>query len=122
MVNLYCDDDDDCIITDNDITGGYWKIGEDPATDAGGVATADPAGGLWPHQVRSWKYAVPGRWESDPLLTVTGNINIDILCLNNNIISTVEGAPDSDRDPAPQGRFVCIYFLLLNYLVEKSNS
>ena len=23
---------------------------------------------------------------------------------------------NSDRDPAPQGRFVCIYFLLLNYL------
>ena len=54
----------------------------------------DPAGGLWPHQVRSWKYAVPGRWESDPLLTVTGNININILCLNINIISTVEGAPE----------------------------
>ena len=31
--------------------------------------------------------------ESDPQLTVTGNININILCHNVDIISTVEGAP-----------------------------
>ena len=80
MVSLYCDDDDDCVITNNDTTGGYLTIG-DPATDAGGVATVNPAGDLWPHQVRSWQYAIQ-EWQSDPQLTVTGNVNIDILCLN----------------------------------------
>ena len=79
-VSLYCDDDDDdCVITDNDITGGNWLIGSDPATDLGGVATAEPAGDLWPHQVRSWEYYSGGKWQSDPQLTVTGNININIL-------------------------------------------
>ena len=79
MVSLYCDDDDDCVITDNDITGGKWVIG-DPATNAGGVRTADPAGDQWPHQVRAWQYSLIGPgWETDPLLTVTGNNNINIL-------------------------------------------
>jgi len=73
---LYCDDDDDCVITKNDITGGRWLIG-DPATNVGGVTTVvDPleilAGDLWPHQVRSWEYAQGGKWEGvDPQLTVT---------------------------------------------------
>ena len=91
IVSLYCDDDDDddCVITDNDITEGFWKIGDDPADNLGGVKTADSAGDLWPHQVRSWQYW-SDEWLSDPLLTVTGNININILCLNINIISTVE--------------------------------
>ena len=92
MVSLCCDDDDDdddddCVITDNDITGGKWVIGPDPATDAGGfstggVVTGEPAGDLLPHQVRSWQYW-SGGWLSDPELTVivTGNININILCL-----------------------------------------
>ena len=71
---LYCDDDDNCVITNNDITGGYWLIG-DPATDRGGVSTAAPAEDQWPHQVRSWNYWTEG-WQSDPQLTVTGNINI----------------------------------------------
>ena len=93
MVSLYCDDDD-WVITDNDITAGYWLIGSDPATNSGGVGTVDPAGDQWPHQVRDWKYyTTSGGWQSDPLLTVTGNININILCLNINIISTVEGHP-----------------------------
>ena len=51
----------------------------DPTTDAGGVRAADPAGEQWPHQVRAWKYYSGGNWQSDPLLTVTGNININIL-------------------------------------------
>ena len=59
------------------LPGGYWMIGPDPAADAGGVVTADPAGDLWPHQVRSWEYSP--WWQSDPLLTVTGNFNINIL-------------------------------------------
>ena len=51
----------------------------DPTTNAG-VSTVDPAGDLWPHQVRAWEYAVVGGgWGSDALLTVTGNININIL-------------------------------------------
>ena len=54
----------------------------DPATDKGGVKTVDPAGDLWPHQVRSWEYLSGGKWQSDLNLTVTGNINIDILYLN----------------------------------------
>ena len=80
-VSLYCDDDDDCVITDNDIIEGYWMIGPDPAANKGGVRTADPAGGLWPHQVRSWKYYdfTGGEWQSDPQLTVTGNNRINIL-------------------------------------------
>ena len=52
----------------------------------------DPAGDQWPHQVRAWEYW-DDKWLSDPLLTVTGNININILCLNINIISTLEGPP-----------------------------
>ena len=79
-VSLYCDDDDDdCVITDNDITGGNWMIWPDPTENKGGVITADPAGDLWPHQVRSWEYWTEGKWQSDPQLTVTGNTNINIL-------------------------------------------
>ena len=46
-------------------------IGSDPATDAGGVATVDPAGDQWPHQVRDWEYWTGDKWESDSELTVT---------------------------------------------------
>ena len=73
IVSLYCDDDD-CVITDNGITGVEWVIGPDPATGDGGVSTADLAGDQWPHQVRDWQYYTSsGEFESDPLLTVTGN-------------------------------------------------
>ena len=49
-------------------------IGSDPVTDGGGwVGTVDPAGDLWPNQIKSWKYIIGGKWVSDPLLTVTGN-------------------------------------------------
>ena len=75
MYIIYCGDaaDDDCVITDNDITGGNWMIGYN--FGGGAVRTVDPTGDQWPHQVRAWQYAVVGGWESDPLLTVTGNIN-----------------------------------------------
>ena len=79
-VSLYCDyDDEDCVITDINITGGYWMIGSDPANNLGGVKTVDPAGGLWPHQIRSWEYLnfTSGGFVSDPQLTVTGNNNIN---------------------------------------------
>ena len=66
------------MMTDNNITGGYWMIG-DPAANAGWVATVAPAGDQWPHNIRDWEYLTGGKWQSDPLLTVTGNINIDIL-------------------------------------------
>ena len=64
-------------VTNNNITGGNWLIG-DPTTNAGGVSTVDPAGYLWPHQVRAWKYSSGNEWVSDPLLTVTGNIDISM--------------------------------------------
>ena len=62
-------DDDDCVITHNNITG--WLIGTDPESNSAGVASADPAGSLWPHQVKSWQYASGGKLRSDPQLTVT---------------------------------------------------
>ena len=71
------------------VTGGNWLIGPDPATNSGAVITADPPGDQWPHEVKAWEYLNDDKWVSDPLLTMTGNININILCLN--IISTVEG-------------------------------
>ena len=67
---IYCGDD--CVITHNNIAGGSWLIGPDPESNSGGVASADPAGDLLPHQVRSWKYVRGGKLQSDPQLTVTG--------------------------------------------------
>ena len=82
IVSLYCHNDEDCVITDNNITDGYWMIGAKPADDKGGVVTANEARDQWPHQVRAWKYdGVDGKWLSDPQLTVTGNMNINIFCL-----------------------------------------
>ena len=61
------------------ITAGRWVIG-DRLTENGGVGTVASAGDLWPHKVMSWVYFdISGKVESDPQLTVTGNINI--LCL-----------------------------------------
>ena len=73
VVSLYCDDDDDCVITDNDITEGRWAIGNVPVNNTGGVATTDQAGVKWPHQVRKWDYYNhdSNQWTYDPLLTVT---------------------------------------------------
>ena len=79
VVSIYCDDDD-YVITDNCITDGYWGIG-DPATDIGDVITSVPAGDLWPHQVVSWIYWTGDKWQSDPQLTVTGNIGYNIFVL-----------------------------------------
>ena len=53
-------------------------IGTDPASNAGGIRTSYLTGDLWPQQVTSWQY-YSGEWQSDPQLTVTGNININIL-------------------------------------------
>ena len=82
VVSLYCDDNDDCVFTNYDVTGG-WTIGSN-RIDGGGVAAAASAENSWPHQVISWEYldTINGGWQYDPQLTVTGNININILCLN----------------------------------------
>ena len=63
-------------ITSNDITVGRWMIGHDPATDKGGVATVVQNTNLLPHQISEWEYLDSGKWQTDPLLTVTGNIII----------------------------------------------
>ena len=64
-------------ITNIDMTEGFWAIGPDPATDAGGVSTVVSNTTLLPHQISEWKYAIgDGKWQIDPLLTVTGNIII----------------------------------------------
>ena len=63
------------VTTNIDMTGGYWRIGDDPATNAAGVATAKVAETL-PHKIQEWKYWDDVKWQTDPLLTVTGNIVI----------------------------------------------
>ena len=74
-----------CYYTHNNIAGGSWLIGPDPESNSGGVASANPAGDLLPHQVRSWKYVSGGKLQSDPQLTVTqsfqGNVFISIRLL-----------------------------------------
>ena len=62
-------------ITNIDMTDGFWVIGSDPATDAGGVATVYNTN-LLPHQISEWDYYDGDKWHVDPLLTVTGNIII----------------------------------------------
>ena len=52
-------------------------IGPGPESNSVGVASAFPARNLWPHQVRSWQYVSGGKLQSDPQLTVTGNIDIN---------------------------------------------
>ena len=51
-------------------------IGYDPATDEGGVSTAVSNTNLLPHQISEWEYHNGDKWQTDPLLTVTGNIII----------------------------------------------
>ena len=58
------------------MTEGHWMIGDDPATDAGGVSTVVSNTNLLPHQISEWIYYGGGKWPVDPLLTVTGNIII----------------------------------------------
>ena len=95
---LYDDEGDNCVINDNDITVGwtikYPKTDDDWDALGGSMATTVPTGDLWPHQVRSWQYYTGDGWELDPQLTVMGNININFLCFNIDIIFTVEGLPD----------------------------
>ena len=96
VVSLYFDDDDDdCVFANNDFTVRGWTIGE--LKLGYGLGTAAPAGDLWPHQVISWEYWSGGilgiqEYRSDPQLTVIGNINCNILCLDIDI-SILEGAP-----------------------------
>ena len=52
-------------------------IGEDLATEAGGVSTVVSNTNLLPHQISEWQY-YDDKWQTDPLLTVTGNINVNI--------------------------------------------
>ena len=74
------------LLCNNDFIGPYqiagrgrWAIG-DPASFSGDFSAA-PAGDLWPHQVMSWEYRDRfNEFQSDPLVTVTGNINI--LCID----------------------------------------
>ena len=84
IVSLYCGDDN-CVFPHDNIAGGNWLIGPDPESNSAGVATAFPAGDLWPHQVKSWQYASGGKLRSDPQLTVTqsfqGNVFISIKLL-----------------------------------------
>ena len=64
-------------ITCIDITVGHWMIGNDPATNAGGVSTVVFNTNLLPDQISEWEYYDnDGKWYTDPLLTVTGNIVI----------------------------------------------
>ena len=83
------DYDDDCVIIHNDMTGGKWLIGPDPESNSAGVATAFPAGDLWPHQVKSWQYVSGGKLQSDPQLTVIqtfqGNVFISIELLQRKV-------------------------------------
>ena len=41
VVGLYCDDDNDCVFTNYDVTGG-WTIGNN-IIDGGGLGTVAPA-------------------------------------------------------------------------------
>ena len=63
-------------ITNIDMTGGRWMIGPDPAENIGGVDTFVTNTNLLPHQISEWKYWDGDKWQTDPLLTVTGNIII----------------------------------------------
>ena len=104
IVSLYCHNDDDCVMTDNNITDGYWMIGPQPADDNGGVVTANEARDQWPHQVRAWQYYPPfgDDWLSDILLNVTGNtvlesINVPIALNDDNCINSLPNLKSNVR-------------------------
>ena len=69
LVSLYCGE---CVGTNIDVTDGFWKIGSDPASNAGGVATVQGSQTGWPQHITDWKYVEAYKWHSDPNLTVTG--------------------------------------------------
>ena len=60
---------------DMTMTGDRWNIGPDPTRDGGGVRTAEVSLEL-PYNASEWQYWDGGKWQTDPLLTVTGNIII----------------------------------------------
>ena len=75
LVSLYCGE---CVGTDIDVTAGRWKIGPNPASDAGYVDTVESSLTGWPQDITDWQYLAGGKWHPDPNLTVTGNSNIEI--------------------------------------------
>ena len=64
------------VITNIDMTGGRWMIGPDPANNHGGVSTVVTNTNLLTHQISEWKYWDGDKWQTDPELTVKGNIII----------------------------------------------
>jgi len=61
---------------------GHWMIGDDPATDAGGVSSVASNTNLLPHQIKEWEYYDDhddGKWHADSLLTVTDGAYIRIM-------------------------------------------
>ena len=102
----YYDDDEISVITNNNITGGHWSIG---SYDGNNIFSLDPfqpnvrtvstAGDRWPYQVMNWQYAASG-WQNDPQLTVTGNMNINILCLVTDWLSRCTGLFSGVATPA----------------------
>merc|ERR1719471_740543 len=49
-------------------SNGYWVIGD---ANVGGVVAVVTNTNLLPHQISEWKYWDGGKWQTDPLLTVT---------------------------------------------------
>ena len=78
--------------TDIDVTGGFWVIGPDPASNVGGVATVVGSQTAWPQDVPDWQWGDGTNWHYDPTLTVTGNSNIGTSVSILTIFS-VEGPP-----------------------------
>ena len=89
LVSLYCGE---CVGTDIDVTAGRWKIGPDPASNAGGVDTVEGSQTGWPQHITDWEYLAGGKWHPDPNLSVTGNSYIEISVSILTIFS-VEGPP-----------------------------
>ena len=59
-----------------DMTRGQWMIGDRSLeTKIAGVTTTNVAKTL-PHKIQEWQYGDGVKWQTDPLLTVTGNIII----------------------------------------------
>ena len=89
----FCDDnneEEDCVLINNDIIENKWVIGNDPASDGRFFSSLEPAEDRWPDEVLSWKYRyIGGSWQLDDELSVTGNIDINFPCLN--IISNCSG-------------------------------
>ena len=67
------------VITNFDITVGYWMIGDDLKKEQGTGLRAGKRGLSLPSEASEWQYwdgTAWETWQTDPLLTVTGNILI----------------------------------------------